>query len=281
MSFNFGLLIKAAFNSRPPHLLLFHGSGSVERQRAVLELAVVLNCMKDNKPCGECPACKKIQSGNHPDFQTVRPLKTSIGIEQVLSLQEKMYKKIYEGKYRICLIDEADRLTLPAANALLKIAEEPPENTVIVLSTGNVEGIIPTLRSRAQSIYFPPPSGEIWGAGAQSLKLGGGDPDLGRRIEEFGAEKVWEWLANYIRIVESGDFPGIYGIMPSEKEECLLLLQALAVCLKDMVAKGKISPEFLKETGNTAEIIKKQVNHRLAMEVLALKHMSFGGNEIG
>lgn len=281
MSVNFRLLKKAALEDKIAHLLLFHGSGAEERLGAVLELALMLNCKGDNRPCGECSACKKIRSGNHPDIHIVRPLKTSVGIEQVLSLQEKIYRKTYEGKYRICLIEEADKLTLPAANALLKIAEEPPANTIIIFSSGNAEGIISTLRSRAQAVYFPPPDEESWGNEREAFRLSGGDPDLARKIQEYGVEQVKEWLKKYMDIIESGDFVKTFGLFPIEKEECQIFLEALAVTAKDLVIKGEASPQFLTEIRQTSEAVRRQVNSRLALEVLAVKHIKLGGTEIG
>ncbi|NLM21266.1 MAG: DNA polymerase III subunit delta' [Peptococcaceae bacterium] len=281
MSTSFELLKKAVLENRLAHLLLLYGSGAKERFNAVLELAAMLNCIKDIKPCGECPACKKIKSGSHPDIYCLQPLKTSIGIEQILALQEKIYRKIYEGKYRICVIDEADKLTLAAANALLKIAEEPPAQTIIILSCGNIEAIIPTLRSRAQAIYLPSPPLTEWKDEAEAFSLSGGDPDLARKIQEFGVEKMKDLLQSYLEIIQTGDFLKVFALFPAlEKEDYLTFTQALAVTVKDMISKGALSPIFLSEIGKTLELLKKQVNNRLALEVLALKHISYGGNRI-
>lgn len=278
---NFMLLKQAALEDRLAHLLLFHGSGAEERHRAVLELAVMLNCKGDQRPCGECSACRKIQSGNHPDVHIIRPQKTSVGIEQVISLQRKIYRKIYEARYRVCLIEETDKLTLPAANALLKITEEPPDHTIIIFSSGNAEGILETLRSRAQAVYFPPPDEEAWGDEREVFRLSGGDPDLARGIQEYGIEQVKEWLKKYFEAIESGDFLKTFGLFSLEKEECQIYLQALAVTVKEMVIKEKVSPQCLTEIKHTSEVIRRQVNHRLALEVLALKHIKLGGTEIG
>lgn len=278
---SFEFLKKAASEDRLVHLLLFHGSGAKERIRAVLELALMLNCKEKNRPCGKCSACKKISSGNHPDIHIIKPLKTSIGIEQVLSLQGKIYRKTYEGRYRVCLIEEANKLTLPAANALLKIAEEPPENTIIIFSAVNSEGIIETLRSRAQAVYFPPPNDDIWGDDREAYSLSGGDPDLARKIQDYGIEQVKEWLDKYLNIIETGDFLKTFELFPLEKEESEILLQLLAVKGKELVIKGKASPQFLAEIRITSEAIRRQVNHRLAMEVLTVKHIELGGTEIG
>lgn len=281
MSISLSMLKKAALEGRLAHLLLFHGSGTKERDRAVLELALMLNCKGENKPCGECPACKKIMSGNHPDVHVVRPLKTSVGIEQIIALQEKIYRKTYEEGYRVCLIDEADKLSLPAANALLKIAEEPPANTIIILSSANAEKIISTLQSRAQIIYFPFPTENQWGDEAEAFQISGRDPDLARKIQEYGVMKVSNWLEIYLGIIQSGNFLDIFSLFPMEREECLLFLQTLAVKVKGMVVEAKLSPQTMKEISKTIEAVRKQANYRLALEVLALKHLKLGGNGIG
>ena len=284
MSTSFELLKKAVQENKLAHLLLLYGSGAKERFNTVLELAAMLNCIEDLKPCGECPACKKINSGSHPDIHCLQPFKTSIGIEQILALQEKIYRKIYEGKYRICLIDEADKLTPAAANALLKITEEPPAQTIIILSCGNIEAIIPTLQSRAQAIYLPSPKLTEWEDEdeAEAFLLSGGDPDLARKIQEYGVEKMKDLLQNYLDIIQTGDFLKVFALFPAlEKQDYLTFIQALAVTVKDMICKGMLSPIFLSEIGETSELLKKQVNNRLALEVLALKHISYGGNRIG
>lgn len=281
MSVSLNLLKKAAQEGRLAHLLLFHGSGAEERRRAVLELTLVLNCKGGNRPCGECPACKKVLSGNHPDIHILRPEKTSIGIEQILGLQKKIYRKTYESKYRVCLLEEAEKLTLPAANALLKIAEEPPENTIIIFSSANAEGIIETLRSRAQAVYFSPPGEEAWENEKEVFRMSGGDPDLARRIIEVGPERVWGWLKKYQELLDSGDFLKTFELFPLEKEESQIFLQVLAVVGKDRIIRGQSSPEFLSKISQTSELIRKQVNHRLAIEVLALHHLRLGGYKIG
>lgn len=281
MSINYTLLKKAVREEKIAHLLLFHGSGVEERYKAVLELTLMLNCKENQQtPCQICPACRKIMSGNFPDIHIVQPLKTSIGIEQVLALQGKIYRKTYEGKYRTCLIQEADKLTLAAANALLKIAEEPPANTIIILSSANAQGIISTLQSRAQAVYFPPPGENEWAGDMTVFRLSGGDPDVSRRVTDYGVGKVQEWLNTYLETIRSKDIIKLYTLFPLEREESVLLLQLLAVEGKKMVVKGEVSPRFLQEIGQAQEMIRRQVNHRLALEVLAIKHIELGGTKI-
>ncbi|NLO96864.1 MAG: DNA polymerase III subunit delta' [Peptococcaceae bacterium] len=279
MNTSLKLLKKAVEDNRLAHLLILYGSGAKERIKTVLELAAMLNCTGDIKPCKICSACNKIALGSHPDFHYLQPSKLSIGIEQVLSLQEKIYRKIYEGKYRVCLIDEANKLTLPAANALLKIAEEPPENTLIILSCSNIEAIIPTLQSRAQSVYLPSPTLTEWEEEAEAFSLSGGDPDLARKIQKFGLDKMKDLIDGYLEMVQTGDFLQTFSLFTSlEKEDCLVFLQTLAVTVREMIKKGNLSPNFLPEIGETMELLQKQVNSRLALEMLALKHINYGGS---
>lgn len=278
---NLALIKKAVAENKLAHFLIFHGSGTVERHKAALDLACLLNCKGTDRPCGECPSCKKIGTGNHPDVHILRPLKTSVGIEQVIQLQEKIYRKHFEGKYRICLIEEADKLTLPAANALLKISEDPPNDTVIILSTANGEGIISTLQSRAQSVYFSSPTRHEWEYGSEIYYLSGGNPDLACRINDWGRERIKQALATYLEAVEAANFLKIYSLFPQEREETLILIEALAVTIREKVIKKELSPQLLKEIGRTAEALRRQASPRLALEVLALKHIELGGSKSG
>ncbi len=282
MSINCRLLKKAIIEGKLAHLIIFHGSGAEERYRAVLELALMLNCKEDREnPCETCSACKKIISGNHPDIHIVKPQKTSIGIEQILFLQSKIFRQSYESKYRVCLLQEANKLTLPAANALLKIAEEPPDNTLIILSTANYQGIISTLQSRAQAVYFPPPEAQDWKGDFEVYRLSDGDPDLARAIQQKGIEVVKGWIDHYFKTIEINDILKIFGLFPMEREDSLLLLQVLAVTIKKMITESQVSPYILEEVRHSLEMVRRQVNHRLALEVLAIKHIKLGGTKIG
>lgn len=278
---NLSLIKKAVTENKLAHFLLFHGSGTKERYNAALELACLLNCKEEERPCGDCPSCKKIATGNHPDVYILKPLKTSVGIEQIIQLQEKIYRKHFEGKYRICLIEEADKLTLPAANALLRISEDPPNETIIILSTANGERIISTLQSRAQSVYFSYPTQREWQYGSEIYYLSGGDPDLACRMNNWGIERIKQALATYLEAVETADFLKVYSLFPQDKEETVILIQALAVTIREKVIKGEVSPQLLKEIGRTADALRRQANPRLALEVLALKHIELGGSKIG
>jgi DNA polymerase-3 subunit delta' len=133
------------------HAYLFGGeSGSGKKMMASL-FAMTLQCEKHGvEPCMECPSCKKAQSQNHPDIIYVKHEKpNTISIDEIREqLINDVMIKPYSSPYKIYIIDEAQKLTLQAQNALLKTIEEPPEYAVIMLLTENADTLLPTIRSR-------------------------------------------------------------------------------------------------------------------------------------
>lgn len=279
------LLVKAALEERLAHLLLFHSGSVVERRQAGLYLAQALNCQnqQENAPCLVCPACRKIKSGNHPDVQILQPQKASFGIEEVLHWQERVYRKHYEGKYKVFILEQADRLTLPAENALLKVIEEPPERTIIILSAQNAETLLSTIQSRAQAVYFPVTEKATWlesldpslnrQEADEAFQLSGNDPDSAQAILDLGLAKVKQWVNSFQEAVQERDFSKVFNLFPIEKNEALIYLQTIAY-----QGNGDLrSPGVMLAINKTLDQIRKQANPRLAIEVLALELFRQGG----
>ena len=275
-------LEKAAKHGTLAHMLIFHGGSGLERKQTALHLAQVLNCTAgtaDDRPCQECAACRKVLSGNHPDVSVLMATKNSIGIEEILAWQEKIYRKHYEGRFKLFLLEEAERLTLPAANALLKTTEEPPERTVIILSAQNIEGILPTIRSRSQAVYFPPPGYAAWlnqlpeTAAAtdteKAFQLSGGSAQLAEKILNLGVISVETWVERYITAIIGRDFSGLFSLFPVEKPEALVFLEVLAVRLKK--EDERKNAQALLEIGQAMLNIEHNATPRLALEVLAVR----------
>jgi len=289
----------AARQDRIAHFFLFHGGGRKERLRQALQWAALLNCQAEieTRPCGVCLPCWKIGNGTHPDVELIQPIKTSIGIDQVLSLHRKAARKPYEGMYKAYIIEEADKLTLPAANALLKLAEEPPPRTIIVLSATSDAAVLPTLRSRAQVLYFPPDTEAKQEESilCEAWKLSGQDADLAEELERAGVDQVRAWLAAYRQAVAHRDFLQLFALFPLEKERGRLLLQALlAETMERLKSSGEPDAGPRETTGGTMEpaldagslsfmrealnAVQRQADVRLAIEVMALKHMALEGS---
>jgi DNA polymerase III delta' subunit len=133
---------------------LFVGRPGQGRRAAAKELARELNCLHKGEPCAHCRLFAK---DSFPDFICVAPDGQSVKIEQIRALQSSLSLSPYgAASARFAVIDEAESLTIEAQNALLKLIEEPPAQTTMVLVATDPEALLPTVRSRAQVIYFPP-----------------------------------------------------------------------------------------------------------------------------
>ena len=137
------------------HSYLFVDSDESRALNTAYWLACLFNCTGENKPDGTCQNCKQILSGNHPDILLVEPEgKQTLGIDQVRPLKEELAKSPVESSRRFFFINEAQKMTLSAANGLLNLLEEPVAPVVTILITNNSDQILPTVRSRTQIINF-------------------------------------------------------------------------------------------------------------------------------
>ncbi|KGK89440.1 DNA polymerase [Desulfosporosinus sp. HMP52] len=288
MKLQLTLLEKAALENRLAHLLLFHGGSKLHQREVALRLAQILNCHNSTSegPCNVCPPCRKILSGNHPEVSWLKAQKAVIGIEQVLSWQERLYLKHYEGDYKISIVEQADLLTLPAANSLLKVIEEPPERTIIILCAENAEGILPTIQSRAQLVFFPNLSEEKWLSSlgevddfeaAQAFRLSGNNHNLATEIVQYGIQQIKDWLEKFRTAVEERNFLKLFPLFPIDKNQALLYLQVMAVQAEEGIKNNTIRPLELLEIGKAIDVLRQQANPRLVIEVLALELFQQGG----
>lgn len=144
------------------HAYLFTGPPHVGRTTLALELAQALNCEGKDKPCGECAPCRKIKQGIHPDVWMVdlqyqarlreepREQQQVLRIDTIRSVRGEVSLKPFEGRRRVFIIPEAERMTNEAANALLKTLEEPPPHAVLILIASDARSLLPTIVSRCQ-----------------------------------------------------------------------------------------------------------------------------------
>jgi len=153
--------IRASFQSgEGNHAWLFVGPRGVGKWTTAKVMAAMLNCEEEG--CGRCVSCGKVLREIHPDVFLIEPEGNFITIDQVRRLQQTISLKNYEGKTKVYIIDEADRFTAEAANALLKSLEEPPPGVVFILVTANLEAMLPTIVSRCLQVQFKPiPAQEI------------------------------------------------------------------------------------------------------------------------
>ena len=152
-------------NGRVAHAYLFCGPPGCGKHTTGLALAAALNCQNaPGQGCASCSACHKIAAGIHPDVQTLERQGAS-RIIPIDTIRKTVIPQLgmapHEGEARVFLIEEAAALQGPAANALLKTLEEPPERTHFILATTSPDQLLPTIRSRCQRINFAALSAQL------------------------------------------------------------------------------------------------------------------------
>ena len=139
------------------HAYLFEGmrgSGKAETAIFIAKSLFCQNPKEDGLPCQVCDTCRRIDAGNFVDLVEVRPDGQSIKVDQIRELRQTLSRSGMESNYRVCIIHDADKMTVGASNSLLKFLEEPEENVYLFLLTENLRMILATIQSRCQIVRF-------------------------------------------------------------------------------------------------------------------------------
>lgn len=142
------------------HAYIFHGEKGMGKMFLAKYFAKLLQCenpteeeksgsFKRLRPCGVCKSCLQADGGNHPDIMYVTHEKNSIGVDDIrLQINSDMGIKPYSSPYKIYIVDDAEKMTEQAQNALLKTIEEPPSYGIVLLLADNLNRLLPTIQSR-------------------------------------------------------------------------------------------------------------------------------------
>ena len=187
---NITLLQAALTNKRIPNAYLFYGEYGVGKEMTALTFARALLCSNlTDDACETCQSCHKISQFNHPDVHLIFPLPSasgksainqlekdvsdfwikkaqnphinfytkknaSISIGRIRELQKQIQYHPFEAEYKIYILTDIDKMTIPASNAFLKTLEEPPPHTIFILTTNRLHFLLPTIISRCQLLRF-------------------------------------------------------------------------------------------------------------------------------
>ncbi|MCY3741606.1 MAG: DNA polymerase III subunit delta' [Candidatus Poribacteria bacterium] len=138
---------------------LFVGPTGVGKEMVARYFAQMIFCQQDTQPptiCGACLACRKVDSGNHPDLQFIRPDGSLLKIGQIRELQKQIIYEPLEASRKVYILTDVERMNAEAENCLLKTLEAPPASSVLILLTSNIRALLPTTRSRCQILQFHP-----------------------------------------------------------------------------------------------------------------------------
>jgi len=189
-------LTNAISNNRIAHAYLFYGQEGVGKFQTALYFSMAINChaIREKRPCGFCDSCHKFLEFSHPDLQYIFPTppvksnaegdlkdyssveyqayienrkntpwqkfyfsgSTLIRKERIDYLHKNMEYSQTEGRYRVCIVENAEEMNEATTNSFLKTLEEPLANTTIILITTQIQSLMPTVLSRCQLVYFHP-----------------------------------------------------------------------------------------------------------------------------
>ena len=205
-------LVKTLHSGRISHFYLISGpQGSGKKTLAQL-LGQAILCQGRDKPCGTCPACRKVLHHNHPDFITVTdPEHKNVAVKIVRDIREDVFIRPNEADFKVYLFPQD--LGIEGQNALLKILEEPPSYGVFLLLTDNPEKILPTVRSRCTELKM-----QALPAQALTAYLSARYPQASAEDITAAADRSGGFLGQALELLESG------GAVPPQTENLVKAL---------------------------------------------------------
>jgi DNA polymerase III subunit delta' len=270
-----------------PHALLFTGIAGVGKFLSAMAFAMACNCTQQSPPhpstrqagpaahlfhtagpCGRCISCRKIESGNHPDILIVRPSGAFIKIDQIRSVCDTLAMKPYEAKTRVVILTRAESMNASASNALLKVLEEPPPQTILILTAVEKSDLLPTIVSRCQHIRFNPiPSQSLeqalvatHGLDPQEAKIlsAAACGSLGRALalHETGWVTRRKWLLEQVSTLDRqpvGHALAVAEHLARNKDDLPHVLELLMSWLRDL-AVFKICPDKIIHSDFAAQM---------------------------
>jgi DNA polymerase-3 subunit delta' len=154
----FTQLRKSFEHGRIGHAYLFEGDSGTGKQEFGIWMAKRVFCTQliDHMPCNECHNCLRINENEHPDVLQIAPEGQTIKVNQIRELKAEFSKSGVETAQKVFLIQAADKMSVGAANSLLKFLEEPEGKILAILETNSLTKILPTIQSRCQVLHFQP-----------------------------------------------------------------------------------------------------------------------------
>lgn len=245
-----GFLARAKQKNKIANAYIIYGGDKTERNRLAVFLSSLLNC-RENLPCMECRSCKHISRGVHPDVKWIIPTKSVLAIDDVRAVKENIYLAPYEGNKKIYIFD-IDYMRDESANALLKILEEPPPYSVLVILSSNISFFLPTIVSRCQKLrlnYRLPDNGDGFIPAQNEFVL---------MLKQARAEKFFEFCRSVDAFVKS-----------NEREDVEKWLSSAVFIYRDIfLSKYKVAKNLRLETGAGMEICEDVNDSIKAMEYL-------------
>ena len=270
-----------------PHALMLVGEKGIGKSVFADFICKLLFCIGDSAPCGDCNACKKIEKGIHPDIFKIYPEGKSetIGVKTIAPIKEHIYIKPNDAAYKIFIIYSAERMNRFAQNALLKMIEEPPEDTFFIFTCQNAQSLLPTVRSRVSMIslsvaeekeiidelcvrFADKTKFEI----EKAAKMSGGN--IGRAIEILTngeTNALYEDLENIAKALCDKDRASLclaLGPYGKKKEKAVEMVSLLKLVFRDVCAAKSTDCGYLSGSEAAVRALSDHVSLKSALEAI-------------
>lgn len=277
----------------PAHAYLFFGPPSSGKEEAAKRFGMALLCQKKGtEPCLACVSCKKIESGNHPDFRSIAPEGDSLKIGQIRVIKDDLRFPPLEGRWKVFVVTKTDLLTEEAAQSMLKLLEEPPVQAVFILVAPHPSSVLPTIASRCQWVPFI----QETVLSRQNKLMRDGFPDDPARVLaqlEFSIEKSEEWktlieeMSNplFSPISNPMEMFDAVSVLEDRKDNAEMLTHFLYAFYRDVAAaksgwtEGLIFPKLSDRARQLAEKLSWwEISERSRLIMEAQNHLEHSGN---
>lgn len=238
-------LREARRKGRLSHFYLLSGPRGAGKHTLAGLLAAAMLCEAEDGPCGVCRSCRKVFSGNHPDYITIDdPTKKTVPVDLIREARSDLFVRPNEGAKKIYLFPRAQDMGIPGQNALLKVLEEPPGYGVFLLLTDNPEKLLPTVRSRCVELKLRSLPEELLGRklreefpeagdGAIAAAIGRSGGYLGQARELLSGEGLSENAKAFAAAFAARDVFALQTVLtPMEKWKRDALIPALQAWLE-------------------------------------------------
>lgn len=264
-------LMRSVQAGRIVHALLFTGPVGTGKRTAANWFARAMLCQGAEKPCGECPACKKMLSGIHPDVRVIRPEKNVIKVDAIRDLIEYLSLRPYESDQHIVMIEQADKMNANAQNALLKTLESPTGNVMFFLLSDSPGGLLSTILSRCQTVRFRALSIEectdvLQKRGMEPVRAkllsGLAQGSVGRALALDGDEEYFEIRKRVLNSLESlngnASVAASAAMIAEEKGNERTILEMMELWARDLMAVQNGANPFEEE--DKARLLRSKIN---------------------
>ena len=208
----YNLLCNDILNNCVTHAYLFDQNNCSDSFDIVMSFVKAILCEDNNilkSGCENCPLCKRIDEGNYPEVKVISPDGLYIKKQQIIDLQNEFSRAAVEGKKRIYIIRDCDKMRTESANSMLKFLEEPEEDIVAILMTNNINNVLSTIISRCKVIKLNNDNESSFGV----------DDEL----EEFAVNFLYNLEKNYFDVfVNIKDF--WFSKVPSKEREKMIFV---------------------------------------------------------